>query len=348
MRVTLHIGTAKTGTTSIQHFLHENSALLAEQGCLYPQSLLHPVLSRENRLCDHNQLAMHLAFELPGAFRAALQQELAGARCPHLLISAEMLSLYMDSTAQIMRLRQFVRQLGGNEICVVVWLRESGALFSSLCSEWLRFGHADYTHRLLPQACPRFRTALDSRAMLTRWAEVFGRKALKVRLFERECFVGGDLLHDAIDAFGLKWDERFAVPERSNESLNLLEMELLRIINHLQSGAAYMSGTPKALLFEVLHRHAGSLDGPQLRFAPPVEIVQAWREWAAEGNEWVRREFFPERQTLFTPPRAQEENYELTQLTPGCWEALGRIMAELSEENFRLRRAGVQPPPHRP
>ena len=116
-----------------------------------------------------------------------------------------------------------------------------------------------------------------------------------------------------------------------------MEIELLRVINHLLSGHAVVPGTAKSLLFEVLHRHAGALDGPQLRFAPPQQIVQAWREWAAEGNEWVRREFFPERQTLFAPPRAQEENYELNQLTPGCWEALGRIMAELSEENFRLK-----------
>ena len=126
-------------------------------------------------------------------------------------------------------------------------------------------------------------------------------------------------------------------PPRVNETLNLLEMEVLRVVNHLQDGPVNVPGSSKYRLFEVLHRHAGALDGPQLRFAPPGEIVQAWREWAVDGNEWVRQEFFPERQTLFAPPRAQEENYELTQLTPGCWEALGRVMAELSEENVRLR-----------
>ena len=70
----------------------------------------------------------------------------------------------------------------------------------------------------------------------------------------------------------------------------------------------------------------GALNSPQLRFAPPQHIVQVWREWAAEGNEWVREEFFPDRPTLFDPPREQEENYELTQRRPGagrhwggCW-----------------------------
>ena len=80
-----------------------------------------------------------------------------------------------------------------------------------------------------------------------------------------------------------------------------------------------------------------ALNSPQLRFAPPQHIVQVWREWAAEGNEWVRDEFFPDRPTLFDPPREQEENHELTQLTPGCREALGRVLAELADENVRLR-----------
>ena len=110
------------------------------------------------------------------------------------------------------------------------------------------------------------------------------------------------------------------------------------MLNHQLPGHTYFTGTPKFELCKLLERHLGALDSPQLRFAPPQHIVQEWREWAAEGNEWVREEFFPERQTLFAPPRAQEENHELTQLTPGCWEALGRVLAELGEENFRLRR----------
>lgn len=132
-------------------------------------------------------------------------------------------------------------------------------------------------------------------------------------------------------------------PPRANEGLNLLEMEVLRVINHLQEGPAHMGDSPKARLFEVLHRHLGRLHGDELRFVPPASVVQAWREWAAEGNEWVRQEFFPQRSTLFAPPREQAENHELQRLTPGCWEALGRVLAELSEENFRLRRQLQRP-----
>src|SRR5690606_40699353 len=36
-RIVLHIGTEKTGTSSIQHFLSKNRAALAAEGFVYPQ-----------------------------------------------------------------------------------------------------------------------------------------------------------------------------------------------------------------------------------------------------------------------------------------------------------------------
>ena len=332
MRAIIHIGTGKTGTTSIQRLLCANHALLRAQDCLYP------ALGHGRRLENHNPLTMHLAFGVPMDPLPQLRQELTASGCGRLLLSSEFMSEHLHTPELIRRLQHLLQQLGCRHFSIVVYLREPGALFASLCSQWVRGGRLECRHLLPPQQNPRFCAILDCRGIVRRWLEVFGREALTVRLFEPRSFAGGDLLHDAISAFGLKWDERFVTPPRVNEGLNLLEMQLLRVINHLQGGHAGTPGTPKGRLFEVLHRHAGALDGPQLRFVPPQHIVQAWREWAAEGNEWVCREFFPGRPTLFAPPRQQEDNYELEHMTPGCWEALGRIMAELSDENVRLRR----------
>ena len=333
MHATIHIGTGKTGTSSIQHLLCSNYELLREQDCLYPA--LHP----RRRLIDHNPLTMHLAFGWPMEPLSLLRSELTASGCRHLLISSEFMSEHLKSPELVMRLKHLLLEVGCSHFTIVVWLREPGALFASLCSQFVKGGRPEYRHTMGPQANPRFRSIMDSRGILRRWMEVFGREALRVRLFERQTFVNGDLLQDAIAAFGLAWDERFAIPPRVNEGLNLLETELLRVINHLQPGhPAAGGGTPKSWILEVLHRHAGVLDGSQLRFVPPQAVVRAWREWAAEGNEWVRQEFFPDRTTLFAPPKEQAENYELRSMTPGCWEALGRVLCELGEENFRLRR----------
>ena len=338
MHAIIHIGTGKTGTSSIQSFLLANHEHLRRQGCLYPRSLTHPERSRLGLLADHNDLVRCLIWGRRLDLLTPLRRELSGSGCHRLLLSAEMLCSNMRTPEHVQRLRHFLKELGCGSFSVAVWLREPGTLFASMCSQTLRSGRPEDLHWLTPPGSPWLCTIMDNRALLQRWGEVFGRQALAVRLFERECFVQGDLLADAISAFGLEWDEQFVIPERINETLNLLEMEVLRVLNRLQQGHALHSVTPKSLIFEVLHRHAGALEGPQLRFAPPQAVVQAWREWAAEGNEWVRREFFPDRPALFAPPRAQAENYALTALTPGAWEALGRTLRDLGEENFRLRR----------
>ena len=339
MRACIHIGTQKTGTSSIQDFLAANRGLLlSEQGCLYPACIMHAQLSRERGFHDHNQLAIHLRAPRPGDVLGALRREIETSGCRSLIISAEAMSTELTDPELVARLRQFLQQLGCDEVRIVVWLRESGAMFASLCSQWLRTGLANPVHLQAPQDNPIFCFMLDYRSLLQRFGQVFGRQALRVRLFERECWPQGELLRDAAAAFELAWDERFVLPAPSNERLNLLEMEVLRRVNPRARGAVFTPGSPKAALFGPLHRHLGALQDPQLRFVPPQAVTAAWRQWAAEGNEWVRQEFFPERKSLFAPPPQEEEHYELSVMKPQWWEALGRTLAELSGEVAALRR----------
>ena len=339
MRACVHIGTQKTGTSTIQDFMAANRArLLSEQGCLYPASIMHGKLSSGQGFHDHNQLTFHLHSPRPVDMLGVLRREIEATGCWRLVISAEAMGSELSDPELVARLRQFLQQLGCSEVRIVVWLRETGAMFASLCSQWLRTGWANPVHLQAPQDNPIFCYLLDYRALLQRWGQVFGRQALRVRLFERECWPQGELLRDAVEAFELAWDERFILPAPSNERLNLLEMEVLRHVNLRVRGAVFTPGSPKAALFGPLHRHLGTLQDPQLRFVPPQAVTAAWRQWAAEGNEWVRQEFFPERTALFAPPPQEEEHYELSQMKPQWWEALGRTLAELSGEVAALRR----------
>ena len=338
MRAIIHIGCVKTGSSSVQGFLQGNRDLLAGQGVLYPQTPLQPSMGWSHRI-HHIALASYLARGYPAVdFLTPLRRELADAGCRTFILSEELFCEWMQTPAQLQRLHDFLRALGCDEVRVVVWLRECGAMFASLCSQQLRNGRTEWFHLMPPRACPHFRFLMDYRALLTRWAEVFGREALEVRLFERECWPQGELLRDAAEAFGLRWDERFVLPSPLNERFNLLEMEVLRVVNHLLPGDALEEVQPISPLCDLLRRHVGALDDPELRFAPPADVTRAWREWAAEGNEWVRAEFFPSRPALFAVMGEQTENPALPALPAEGWEALGRVLAQLSEENWSLRR----------
>ena len=211
MHAIIHIGTAKTGTTSIQRFFSDNRALLQEQGYLYPRSLSAGDPTAHNYA--HNQLARKLLGAQGGDMLAPLQAEIAACGANKgIIISAEMLSHFMDTPAQVCSLQDFLQPLDCDDITIAVWLREQGAMFSSLCSQDLRNGEMAWAHVLPPRNNVRFRFSMDYRELLQRWMAVFGRQAMQVRLFEREGFVQGDLQHDAVDAFGLEWDERFTHP----------------------------------------------------------------------------------------------------------------------------------------
>ena len=338
MRAIIHIGCVKTGSSSVQGFLQDNRALLGEQGVLYPQTPLQPPLAWAPRT-HHIALARHLALGRPqGDFLNPLRRELAAAGCRAFILSEELFSELMRTPAQLQRLHDFLQALGCDEVRVVVWLRECGAMFASLCSQQLKNGRPEWFHLMPPAALPHFRFLMDYRALLTRWAGIFGREALEVRLFERECWPQGELLRDAAAAFGLRWDERFVLPPHLNESFNLLEMEVLRVVNHLLPGSEREETQPTAPLRDLMRRHVSVLDDPALRFAPPAAVTRAWREWAAEGNEWVRAQFFPARPALFAARGGQTGNPALPALPAEGWEALGRVLAQLSEENRSLRR----------
>ena len=331
MHAIIHIGTQKTGSCAIQNFLFSNHDLLLEQDCLYPLSIASPLPG----LHDHNTLVHRPLLDI----RELLRRELEAQRHARIIISSENLSACMASVGQVGRVRKMLEQLGFGEFRVVVWLRESGAMFASLCSQWLRDGDDQRIDLLPPEDSPRMRFLLDYRGLLQRWAAVFGEEALEVRLFEQECFVRHDLLADACDAFGLSWDERFVLPGRVNESLNLLEMEVLRAVNRLEHGQVYRPDTPQHLLFEHLHRHLGPLDSPELRFAPPQAITAAWREHCAGGNDWVRRRFFRGRPELFAAVQPLEEHDAIPGMKAAWWEALGHVLADLCRENMALRAA---------
>ena len=76
MKLMLHIGTSKTGSTYIQHFLNENRAELLDQGIYYPEIgqffqkkrphkqaghvlFLHEALNKEKTLLENLKEEIH-------------------------------------------------------------------------------------------------------------------------------------------------------------------------------------------------------------------------------------------------------------------------------------------------
>ena len=252
MTTFVHIGTSKTGTTSIQTFLDRHRGQLQTRGYYYLAPFSH-MLWHRNRLPS-----------LTGALRSALRQ----ASGQHVIISSEILQASFLSAERIRGFKTLLEELGLNDMRIIIYLRDPAEHFVSTLSQDIRMRFLDDRTPLpLPQHNPTFLAVCNHRATLENWGEVFGRDRLMVRLFSPGTLYRGDVTEDFIRLVGLEWDEAWQHPQRTNEAFNLLQMALLRPANRIAREEAVRI----SLLGHVSEHLADNAD-PRLRFAPRYHI----------------------------------------------------------------------------
>lgn len=308
MEAVLHIGTEKTGTTTIQASLHAGRDRLLGEGILYPRSVgsrhhrrLQLMAAGPDALGDP-WLRMKGITDARALDRAVagwhrdLERELADARrigVRRVVLSSEHLQSRLGTDAQVERLRALLEGSGLGPLRIVVYLREQMATAVSLLSTRVLMG-ATLAEPPDPDAAG-WGIVLDHRATLKRWGAVFGDDALVVRLFEPAALVGGDLLVDWSAAAGLP-PPPDASSERRNDALSAPAIEVVRRLNRLRPAPTDESSDP-VRAHAIAAAAAAFADGPG--FVPRPELVRTYRERFAEGNAWVLRTRFPDRSTLF-------------------------------------------------
>jgi len=202
-RALLHIGTFKTGSTTIQSFLHENADALLRQGFYYPHSLGRPnqhglalyAISdwRETGLTRHHGIADRAdRAEKQKEIKAALDRELeslSGEASIVIFSNEHLAGLY--SNEEITRLKDLL-SAHFDEISIIVYLRRQDKRIISDYTQKVRDGYVEELDLLnyLPAE------GRDYAAFLEKWEAVFGRENIHPRIFDRSKFIGGDLVHD--------------------------------------------------------------------------------------------------------------------------------------------------------
>ncbi|MGV6852729.1 MAG: hypothetical protein ACWA5R_11220, partial [bacterium] len=79
-KVILHIGTPKTGTSSIQRWLYQHSETLLELGILYPrtgrQGVAHHLIARVIQANDANKLSSLQQADPPHEYRTSRERSI--------------------------------------------------------------------------------------------------------------------------------------------------------------------------------------------------------------------------------------------------------------------------------
>lgn len=304
--VVLHIGSGKTGTSTIQRVLRRNPEALRAAGFLYPRAagrVRHTKLGLYLRPDD--QLVRHPDwitgdFDVePAAFRRRLRRRLdreleqSGARS--VLFSDEGLFTAGDRT--IAGARRLADELGG-AVRLVVYLRRQDDHLVSRYQQVVKTGEII---RLTSWIEKDWTDTYDYHQRLTSWQRL-EPDALVVRRFERQRLLGGSLVGDFLDAAGIAIEEAaLSHTESRNESLGAEAIELLRILNLYR---VERQGARPRLFGN--HEHVVKLreveTGPVLTL-PPSDLDRFMARWAG-SNERVAREFLQDSSgELFTAAR---------------------------------------------
>lgn len=300
----LHIGTEKTGTTSIQEFLGINRAALAEQGLHVPEFLGARTHRWAAYMAENVDRIDHFSKELGLAesvekrqgrkqeIRAQLEEEVARHPGCRWLISSEHLQSRLTTREEVERLADILKPLF-SDIRILVYLRHPLATAISYWSMRVKGGAplpalgepGSFGHHIC-----------DHRGILERWLAAFPSSPFCVRLFERQSFEAGDLIRDFCAAAGIDWQPELRMPPRLNETLSYQAIRLLARIN--EQVPRWLNGqinpNRAALASSFLECFASF---PAYR--PSRSELERYSAFYRDSEEWVRATFFPQRSQLW-------------------------------------------------
>ena len=225
-RLVIHIGLAKTGTTSFQHSCHGHRRLLARHGLLYPRAMCG--LARNHSPLASSYLA-HRPHDPTISTRvvpraeavAALIAEIDASPCPVALLSSEHLSMHFDPYEA----DQLAADFAAYEPLIVVALREPYARFLSMWNTQVTAGGAltlEEFGRSLLVTDNRF---FSIREILRVWRAAFPPDRVRIIDYDGTRDIAGAIL----DACGVA--ARLPEGPRRRASLPLATTARLRALN---------------------------------------------------------------------------------------------------------------------
>lgn len=223
MRVCIHIGAPKTGSSAIQNFLRNNRSKLEKCGYFYPEHRT----DKNDVSGGHSELGRAVIDGNLHAASAIADQwlEEARARKLTLLVSAEALYGRVEETRKV---------FSGQDVQILAYFRNP---IESLVSNHNQSIKRHYGRFLLAEFLER-RAHPDNRGVngevFLDWIAAFGRKAVKVRPYDPKAFKGERIEYDFLDMLAVQnyTARSFRLEKRLiNTSYTPGALELKRLLN---------------------------------------------------------------------------------------------------------------------
>lgn len=323
LRAILHIGTEKTGTTSIQSFLTRNRTELGQFGYAYLQSTGLPSNRKLATYCfnsdrhDDHHVSLDIVDPVKREqWRSRFVQEFdteiksLNPEVHSVFISNEQLHSRLFALEEINRVKELLSDYF-DAVEVYVYLRRQDKMACSLYSTALKCGHS--MEHILPQV-PDTDHYYNYEVLLDKWAEVFGKKNITVRIFDRKELVSGDLLSDFLAASNASEIDlqKLELPGMENESLLPAAQEYLRLCNQVAGPASpKVNNNVRYLLIASLEE----LYGGKPKLPTRQQATEFYQKFQASNNRvavsWLNRETLFDDNFIEYPESTLEEELDL-------------------------------------
>jgi len=354
MNAIIHIGSPKTGTSTIQRFLHKNHESLREQGVFTTTSVawdggrnyelraaaVNPDLWKSYpffSFCGYGSFLALLKKEFSEKDQYALwdkyRRELT-INCLKddlVLFSDEELIFLDEREIEIVKgLMDFLFE----DVTIILYLRRQPEYLVSyhntlaiIGSPWSIF---DYLN------IPEGRSFMAYHKIVHNWS-VFGKGKIKIRVFDKQALHEGDLLSDFALTSGFDIT-KLEHPENENTSLGSAETEYLRLLNaHIPTMLdSWTYNSDRSFIGHFFRQSIWKNNDKAyyLNRSEAQRIIDQYRE----GNDWIAREYLG-REKLFSEdvsmyPEEVASPHDLTlekcaEITASLWKERCGIIQQL-------------------
>lgn len=309
-KLILHIGTGKTGTSSIQKYLDMNESSLMTQGikysntfngaekhiwaliCFMKNPLYHPAIQRELKKTNRSiqQIIENKLSTFEKEVRSFSQQY---TECTTIISCEDLWDNQNFTIGSIKSLSDYFKDLF-DHIQLIVYIRDPLSHAVSDFSEKIKAGWENPA----TLSAPANNHLIHHKERLLKWINNFSYSEINVLQFNRKSFYQGNLLSDFCCHADISQKNMKELTIDSNKSLSLTSMRYLWFLN--QSYPATIKGkiNPKRgniANFFSKHFNDGSM------FNPCESEKKEHEKYCKESNLWLQKNFFPDQEKLWEP-----------------------------------------------
>ena len=240
----LHIGTSKTGTTTIQTYCGINREQLKSKGVLFPIMPYHYDRITKNR----NGHFLYATIYENGVRnkekeKQVLKQELdyivdCFKDYDNVLLSEESIGWATATRRKgLWKYLQEHSQQNNYQVKIIVYLRRQDQFMMSRYNQIIKTDTGGGTQRFyeyFKDMNGKYKCVMNYRQRLDYMAKFFPKENIVVKRFDRSYFYNGDLNADFLHILGVEIDDTFAeLPKDENLGISVQSGELKRVLNRL-------------------------------------------------------------------------------------------------------------------